>query len=209
MKVKMDPTCYFTVDRPWGPAETVAKGSRFITRLHPVDDAGQAATLLREVRDQYRDATHVCFAWRVRHGLETEERSSDDGEPSGTAGPPLLLELQRRCLFQVLGTVTRYFGGVKLGTGGLVRAYGGALRALLDSVRLLERPITRPLQLRIPFALTGAVLPLLDRYAVAIEAREFSPEGQNLRLQVPVQNFDPLARAIRDRTAGKISLVSN
>lgn len=112
--------------------EEVVKGSSFlalVTRVKGVDDA---LAKLAEVRARHPDATHNCWAYRIG----AELRFSDDGEPGGTAGRPMLEVLQKRDLDFVLAVVTRYYGGTKLGAGGLVRAYGGSLAKALDETAL-------------------------------------------------------------------------
>ncbi|MFR9801043.1 YigZ family protein [Pseudonocardia sp. RS010] len=112
--------------------------SRFLCRLARVPDAEAAAVLIAEIRREHWSATHNCTAFRVgREG--GVQRSSDDGEPAGTAGVPMLEVLLRRELTDVVAVVTRYFGGVKLGAGGLVRAYGRAVTEAIDAVGVLRR----------------------------------------------------------------------
>ena len=115
-----------------GPeVETKVKGSRFLGQAFRADDAESAGLAIARVRKQYHDATHHCSAYRVGTPESAEERSDDDGEPSGTAGVPILGAIRRDDLFGVFIVVTRYYGGTKLGTGGLVRAYGDSAREAL------------------------------------------------------------------------------
>lgn len=106
--------------------ETVIERSRFITHVFYVETETLAREYLDKIRKKYSDATHNCYAYVTDFGLTT--KSSDDGEPSGTAGVPILEVLKNKKLVNVLVVVTRYFGGIKLGAGGLVRAYSGASR---------------------------------------------------------------------------------
>ncbi|MBR4529862.1 MAG: YigZ family protein [Lachnospiraceae bacterium] len=112
---------YLTVSEP-GMGEITEKKSRFIAGVYPVHDAGEAEEILRDVRKRYWDAKHHCHAFALGAGREIT-RCSDDGEPSGTAGKPILEVLTGAGFTDTLIVVTRYFGGVLLGTGGLVRAY--------------------------------------------------------------------------------------
>lgn len=109
-----------------GNIETVIERSRFITHVFYVETEAAARENLEKLRKKYSDATHNCYAYITDFGLTT--KSSDDGEPSGTAGVPILEVLKNKKLVNVLVVVTRYFGGIKLGAGGLVRAYSGACR---------------------------------------------------------------------------------
>ena len=107
-------------------AEIVEKKSRFIAEVFPVSSEEEAAEILEEVKKQYWDARHHCWAY-VIGDTQAAERCSDDGEPSGTAGKPILEVIRGQKLSNVLVVVTRYFGGTLLGTGGLVRAYSSCL----------------------------------------------------------------------------------
>lgn len=118
--------------------ELVVKKSRFIARVAPVRAIDEAEAVIAAVRRQYWDARHNCTAMVT--GLTGDQaRSSDDGEPSGTAGMPMLEVLRRRGLTDVVAVVTRYFGGIKLGAGGLIRAYSTAVSDALDDAVLLHR----------------------------------------------------------------------
>ena len=132
-------------------AELEVKKSRFIAYLHPCSSEDEAREFFRTVRKMHSDATHVCTAIRIGD----LERSNDDGEPSGTAGHPMLAVLQNRNIDQIAAAVVRYFGGTLLGTGGLVRAYSGALGDALDSVSLYEKKILPTWILKVPASQIG------------------------------------------------------
>lgn len=112
--------------------EIVVKKSKFIANIFYISETKDAEEKLKELRKKYFDARHNCYAYRIVGKDNIIERSSDDGEPSGTAGSPMLNILQKNNLANVLIVVTRYFGGILLGTGGLVRAYSDALLEALD-----------------------------------------------------------------------------
>ncbi len=123
--------------------ELVIKKSRFIAHVAPARTTEQADAVIAAVRKQYWDARHHCVAMIIGTHAD-QQRSSDDGEPSGTAGTPMLEVLRRRELTDLVVVVTRYFGGVKLGAGGLVRAYSGAVSEALDTARIVRRtPVVR------------------------------------------------------------------
>ncbi|HSM12823.1 MAG TPA: YigZ family protein [Thermoanaerobaculia bacterium] len=158
-------------------AELRELGSRFLAVVAPASDAGAARDLVERLRREHPDATHHCFAWRI--GWPPAERSSDAGEPGGTAGAPILQALRTTDLSDVVAVVVRWFGGTKLGKGGLVRAYGGVTRAALARLPTrLERP-RRRLLVVYPFERTGAVRRLLrageielveERFGAAVQA---------------------------------------
>jgi uncharacterized YigZ family protein len=141
-------------------AELREKGSRFLARLVPAADEAQAKARLAALAAEHPDATHHCWAWRL--GWPPRERASDAGEPSGTAGPPILRALGRAELSDALLVVSRWFGGVKLGKGGLVRAYGAVAREAVAAARTEPRLLRREVELEIPYPHLGAVQRLLQ-----------------------------------------------
>jgi uncharacterized YigZ family protein len=140
-------------------AELREKGSRFLAVLEPVRDEAAAKALLAALGARHADATHVCWAWRL--GWPPRERASDAGEPGGTAGPPILRALQGAGVADALLAVVRWFGGTKLGKGGLVRAYGAAARAAVGAAALVPRLLRVEVELELPYPHLGAVQRLL------------------------------------------------
>lgn len=110
------------------------KKSKFITLLYPIHKIEEVDYYLRNAKNTYKDATHYCYAYK----LSNFQKFSDDGEPGGTAGLPIIEVLNKRNLDNILCIVVRYFGGIKLGAGGLVRAYGKAVREAIDNNRMIE-----------------------------------------------------------------------
>lgn len=146
--------------------ELVVKKSRFIARVAPVRSIDEADAVIGAVRRQYWDARHNCTA--IVLGLTGDQaRSSDDGEPSGTAGMPMLEVLRRRGLTDVVAVVTRYFGGVKLGAGGLIRAYSTAVSDALDDAVLLHRQELLEALIDVPHADAGRIDNALRDWASA------------------------------------------
>ena len=120
-------------------AEIVEKKSKFIANLFYVESVEEAEKVIRETRKKYFDARHNCIAYRIVDKNKIIEKFSDDGEPSGTAGSPMLNVLQKNGVANVLVIVTRYFGGILLGTGGLLRAYSDSLGAALNNAKLIKK----------------------------------------------------------------------
>lgn len=116
----------------------VVKKSKFIANMIKVDSVQMANNKLKEIKKKYYDARHNCFAYRIFENNNLIERFNDDGEPSGTAGSPMLNILQKNNLGNVLAVVTRYFGGILLGTGGLIRAYSNATLDAISNINLVE-----------------------------------------------------------------------
>ena len=177
------------------------KGSRFIADVVPVDSPGQAQAELERVRSDFPDASHHCWAYRLGHDGQTY-RFSDDGEPGGSAGRSILQQIQGRDLTGLIVVVTRYFGGTKLGIGGLVRAYGGAVAAALDRADVITVAVTRTLVVEHPYDCSGVVRRLLEIRGLKPVAAEYG-ETTRLRLEVPIAETDEFLRRLRDVTAGR------
>lgn len=120
-------------------SELVEKKSKFIANIFYVSTIEEAESKLEQVRKKYHDAKHNCYAYRVLNGENVIDRSSDDGEPSGTAGAPMLNILKKENLCNVLVVVTRYFGGILLGTGGLVRAYSQSTQDVIEKSNIIVK----------------------------------------------------------------------
>lgn len=119
--------------------EIVEKKSKFIANIYYIEDSEQAKEKIKNIKKKYYDAKHHCVAYRVLEGNQLIEKSSDDGEPSGTAGGPMLNILQKNNLCNIIVIVTRYFGGILLGTGGLVRAYSEATQKVVEKSELISK----------------------------------------------------------------------
>lgn len=163
-------------------AELKERGSRFVALLRPANDEAEARAVLDDLRRTYRGATHICWAWRL--GSPSRERSADAGEPHGTAGQPMLQVLRGGELSDVVAAVARWFGGVKLGKGGLARAYSGAVQMALAELESEVRRPTVKLQVEAPFDRIGAVRRLVRPPAVTIEEESY---GATARLVLAVE----------------------
>ncbi len=182
------------------------RASIFLAELHPAAHAEARLAILTALKRRDYDATHHCQAWR--EGLPVRAwGSDDDGEPSGTAGPPMLRVLEGAELTDVLAVCSRWFGGTKLGTGGLVRAYTEAIQGALAVARdqgllvpvrcLREGSITVPPdQAHLPFTLLGA-FPEAE-----LVSQDFGPEGACLRFRLPPESCERFERAWSERSRG-------
>lgn len=165
-----------------GRAEIREKGSRFLAVVLPAADEAAARALLEDLARRHPDATHHCWAWRL--GSPARERSSDAGEPAGTAGVPILQVLRGAGLSDVLAVVVRWFGGTKLGKGGLARAYAAAAREALQGLPVtVHVPMVR-IALEVPYERVGAVKRLIHPPEVELEGEEY---GETARLVLSVQ----------------------
>lgn len=180
----------------------IIKGSRFIAFVTRVVGLEDALAQLSEQRDIHPDANHVCYAYK----LDQLIRFSDDGEPGGTAGRPMLEVLERRNLNYVLATVTRYFGGTKLGAGGLVRAYSGTLAKALDSAGVTEVKDRTELRFSVPFELMDSVHRLLDDWAeLDKDDPQYTASGMTLTVTLLSEDVRQLKEVLTSLTRGRVS----
>lgn len=184
--------------------ETIIKKSRFITRVFPVNSEAEAEQFLDEVREIHKDATHNVFAWQV--GInKTVQRCSDDGEPSGTAGRPVLEVIKQNDLVNVLVVVTRYFGGIKLGAGGLIRAYSQAAREGIKKAKIVEKALHLKYEVTVDYPLVNAVQPILQKkYKIA----DISYSDQVIfSVLVLEEEADRFEQHLMDASNGQIEIV--
>ncbi len=159
------------------------KGSKFIAFAHPVQNTEEIKEVLTALRKEYHDARHHCYAWRL--GDEPGAfRHNDDGEPSGTAGKPIFGQILSFELHYILIVVIRYFGGILLGTGGLIQAYKGAAKEALEVADIVTLPVTRSLKIRFGYPLMNVVMKLIREEDLAIVNQTFELEGI-IELMVP------------------------
>ena len=158
------------------------------------------------VRTRFPDASHHCWAYRLRNQNQT--RSSDDGEPGGSAGRPILSQIEGHELFDVIVIVTRYFGGTKLGVGGLIQAYGGSAGKALDVVVRRDVRETETLVISFDYELTKAVEAVFRTHNLAVKETTFDAKVQ-MHLEVPIEEIEHVRDALIQRTAGKVVFSSD
>lgn len=191
---------YRTLGRP-ARAEIKRDGSRFLAEAFPVQSEDGVQARLDDVREREHRATHHCWAYRL--GPEGEHfRSSDDGEPTGTAGPPILRRLEAHELTNTLAVVTRYFGGRKLGTGGLARAYGDACEEVLAAAPVQQQVRRQGIEITFDYDDTGAARRLIERFGATVVAKRYGQQA-TLEVGVPRSQVEAFRRAFRDATAGR------
>ena len=188
-----------------GTGEIVEKKSRFIATVRPVKNEEEALAFLEEMRKKYWDARHNCSAFVIGERGELT-RCSDDGEPSGTAGRPMLEVLLRENIKNIVVVVTRYFGGTLLGTGGLVRAYTQAVKEGLNDCKIGVLRMGVPLALTTDYNGIGKILYLLSAMGLTPKDSDYG-EKVTLQVLVPVEEKDRLVRDITEATAGKTEIL--
>ena len=174
------------------------KHSRFVAHASPIDAPGDALAFLQQVA--VADATHNC--WAYRHG--NEYRSSDDGEPAGTAGRPILAAIDGQGFDRVMVVVIRWYGGIKLGAGGLVRAYGGTAAECLRTAPRLPLVALAELTVRAGFEDLGALHAALALHLADKLHEAFTASGVELQVRLPADQVDPLKIRLRDATRDRI-----
>lgn len=182
-------------------AEIVEKKSRFIADVFPVSSEEEAMECLEKIKKQYWDARHHCWAYVIREE-RTLERCSDDGEPSGTAGKPILEVIKGSQIENALVVVTRYFGGTLLGTGGLVRAYTAASREGLSHSMIITKIHGFKLKIRTDYTGLGKIQYILGQRGLSIMDTDYS-DTVELTVLVPGQEERAIISEITEGTNGK------
>lgn len=183
----------------------VAK-SRFIATLVHVESVEDVQRELGHIRTEMSTASHNVYAFRVGHGNTVTEGMSDDGEPSGTAGPPVLAVLRGSELGDALIVVTRYFGGTKLGTGGLVRAYSESARRVLAEVKTTEKIEKTQVQIELNYSLYERIKRLIAEKDGEIDDEQFT-EQVRIRATFPSISLDGFVTDLQELSAGRVTPV--
>ncbi len=187
------------------PFLLVDRNSRFLAELFVATTPDECKAILAAQREKYPDASSIVHAMAV--GLNASILGcSDDGEPSGTAGRPVLEVLKGSGISQVVLTVTRWFGGTKLGTGGLVHAYSGAAKGVLESAVTRERIAMSTLSFALPYGILEQGKRALQDGGFSITAENYDGDGVNITGTIPTEKLPPLSKVLQDLSRGKIIL---
>ncbi len=182
--------------------ETVIERSRFICTLKRVDGEDDAKEFVSQIKSKYPDANHNCYAYIADEGA-FYVKFSDDGEPQGTAGLPMLETLKAMGLKKVAAVVTRYFGGIKLGTGGLARAYSDGVKQAVLKSGISECLYSVTLKTEVSYSLYPKILKILEREKTIKDGEDYTGDGVAVTFTVPFDRKEDLAVEIRDLSAGK------
>lgn len=202
----MDPDSYNTIEKD-GEGLFKDRGSKFIARAFPVETEEQVKEILAELRKEYYDARHHCYAYRINPEGE-QFRSNDDGEPSGTAGKPILNQLLSKELMNVLVVVIRYFGGTKLGVSGLINAYKTATNEALNNVSIVKRFIYRQIEIRFEYPLMNSVMKLVKEEGVEMLEQNFDLNCV-IKIQVKKSGLEKIIFKLEDMREIKFDVLEN
>ena len=191
---------YKTV-KQYGEGEIEEKKSRFLGKIKPVSTEEEAIAFIESIKKQYWDARHNCYAFIIGEHSESI-RCSDDGEPSGTAGKPMLEVLQNNGLKNVVAVVTRYFGGTLLGTGGLVRAYTQATQAALEEAQIATMTLMSVLEIRTDYNAIGRIKYMFAQADTLVMGEEYGVDVA-VTIAVPVTEKETMQKKIVEATNGK------
>ena len=190
----------YLVPTGFGEDEFIEKKSRFIGRVWPVDTEEEALAKIQQMKKQHYDATHNCWAYVIKDG---PMRFSDDGEPGGTAGNPMMQVLQRENLYNVVCVVTRYFGGVLLGAGGLVRAYTKGAKIAIDAAGKSMKRVWTVLYVPCPYTFYERVKLEIEAFGGILRSTEFGAEV-DLEILLPEAQTEPFLTRLTDMTSGTV-----
>ncbi len=166
---------YKTVVRPAGPSVFKDRGSKFLGYIFPVENEAQIKENLAKIKKEHHSARHWCYAYRLGK-TNPAERANDDGEPTHSAGVPILNQIKKADLTDTLVIVVRYFGGVKLGVGGLIRAYRTAAEEVIREAEITEKEIREEVTVRFPYAVMNEVMRLVKKFQIPVLSRNGDTE---------------------------------
>ncbi len=200
----MPPDSYRTLGDT-ATAEIKIQRSRFIAVAAPATDERAARLVIDAQAKLYHDSRHVCYGWRLGNGAHTTEKRNDDGEPAGTAGEPILSEIRKLELTQVVVLVVRYFGGIKLGTGGLARAYGEAASMALAAAPVREVLQGQDFAMTFPYPLQKTLGYLLTQHDGRVTGEQYGADV-SWTIWLPHSQEAAFRSALTESTAGAVQL---
>ncbi|MBZ4665700.1 YigZ family protein [Mahella sp.] len=195
---------YRTV-KDYAREQYVVKRSKFIASLKPVLNEGEAVAFLADVRNEFYDATHNCYAYNILIDGSPLWRFSDDGEPSGTAGMPILNVIKQRSLSNVAIVVTRYFGGILLGAGGLVRAYSHAAALVVDAAGIMEMLPAKRICVITGYNLLISIQKLVSTFEAQIVGTDYEDKVK-MYIIVKTEVMDRFIKSLHDISKGDIDI---
>ena len=187
-------------------SETEVKHSRFITTVEPADTTEAALDFISQLKHEFPDATHNCWAYLIGPPGSTDRIGlSDDGEPHGVAGKPMLTTIQHSGIGDIVVVVTRYFGGTKLGKGGMVKAYTQAVKTALELLKTTEKIDWIELTVKAGYPLLDSIERLLPEFEVRLLEKQFA-EQIILQLKLPEEHLKQFSTRLTDLSSGQIAI---
>lgn len=200
---------YFLTVQSKVKVEQKITGSTFICDVIPVKTKEEAVAELNLIREKYYDATHHCSAWKIfnQQTFQSESKSSDDGEPSGTAGKPILAMIEGENLTNLLIVVTRYFGGTKLGTGGLVRAYGSSAKLGIENALIIKEFLYTFFEIQIHYDFISTLNQIIEHHDIQVVKSDYG-ESVNFQLGILPSEINAVKKKVVEVSNGKYELKS-
>ncbi len=195
---------YLSIRKP-SVGELKDRGSRFIAFAFPVKNEKEIEEALAKIRSRHAKARHHCYAWRLGAGSNAY-RSNDDGEPSGTAGRPILAQIDKASLSDILVVVVRYFGGTLLGRGGLVRAYGGAAAMAIEEADVYKVYVEEEVELICNYAVLNEVLALVKHGPWQLRNEEYGDDEVRFRLSMRQRLVEEMKEKVKDLKGVRITV---
>jgi len=192
---------YLSIKEP-SSARLTRKKSRFIGLLYPVSFEEEVHAALTQAKRSYHDATHRCTAYRLMSPSGPVVRTDDAGEPAGSAGAPILRQLEAAKLHDVLAVVVRYFGGTKLGVGGLIRAYADATKEAIAVATFVEKCQRIKIAIRFPSEVNSQVMALIHRHPIKVEHVAYNKEARVL-VALPPSLFPRFSQELQEATGAR------
>jgi len=186
--------------------EYMVSNSRFISTAAPADSVETAKEFINAIKSEFSDATHNVPAYVIGHGASVIAHCSDDGEPSGTAGRPTLSVLQGSGIGDIVVVITRYFGGTKLGKGGLVRAYGDGVRFVLEKLPLAEKKHTHTVLISIPYNWIERIRRMVPSYDGQIMNEDFAVDV-TITARFPSEKIQEFGEALKQSSQGNLQII--
>jgi uncharacterized YigZ family protein len=197
---------YFTVNK-YGESELIIQKSRFLTFVKRAETEEEALDFIQEIKKRHPNANHNCSAYMIGEH-DNIQKANDDGEPTGTAGVPMLEVLKKQGLKDTVIVVTRYFGGIKLGGGGLIRAYGRATSEGITATGTVERKLHHLMKVTIDYTWLGKVENEVRQSPYPLDAISYA-DGVNLFVYVPIAEAETFTAWMAELTNGQAGMVSN
>ncbi len=201
-----NPPEYYTIATP-ETAQIKIKGSRFMGHALPAESVETCETIIDQQRRKFHDASHVCYGYSIGIGDQAVVRSSDAGEPSGSAGAPIVNVIMGEGLTNILITVVRYFGGTKLGIGGLIQAYTEITKAVLAKTQKIRKVISTTIEFQIAYDHLNQTLRELDKLNAGIMQQDYS-EHVVMTVSIPVSEESNLRERLATLTSGSVQFIS-